>query len=125
MYKRQAFTCEPEETIGATELRVAIDGDILSQVHILNPAHRFADLARIPIDGEFFPILLSCSYGRYRLRQRIERLDLSHPLGAIELWSISDEVRPSDLTFRFVSDNSRLVSLGPDREADILSLIHI
>ena len=114
-----AFTCEPEETIGATELRVAIDGNILSQVHILNPAHRFADLAIVGFGAEFFPILLSCSYGRYRLRQRIERLDLSHPLGAIELWSISDEVRPSDLTFRFVSDNNRLAPLGPDRLANI------
>jgi len=114
-----AFTCEPEETIGADELRVAIDGDILSQVHILNPSHRFADLAAIGFGDEFFPILLSCSYGRYRLRRRIRRLDISHPLGAIELWSISDEVRPSDLTFRFVSDtNGRLAQLGPDRLAD-------
>ena len=113
-----AFTCEPEETIGATELRVAIDGNILSQVHILNPSHRFADLAVIDFGGEFFPILLSCSYGRYRLRQRIERLDTSHPLGPIELWAISDEVRPSDLTFRFVSGLNSVVEFGPDSEGD-------
>ena len=113
-----AFTCESEETIGATELRVAIDGNILSQVHILNPSHQFADLARIGFGDEFFPILLSCSYGRYRLRQRIEQLDTSHPLGPIELWSISDEVRPSDLTFRFGSGPNSLIELGPDREGD-------
>ena len=110
-----AFTCESEETIGATELRVAIDGNILSQVHILNPSHRFADLAAIDFGDEFFPILLSCSYGRYRLRQRVEQLDASHPLGPIELWAISDEVRPSDLTFHFVSSSNHLVELGPDR----------